>query len=96
MKIEDFEKRILSLGLEPVEVRLHHNQVKWFVCKSTGVYPFYLYDEGGKAFVLAQFDWEKNVDSIQIREYGRGGVVYGISVNGVPVKRCQSKDIAFS
>ena len=45
MKIEEFEAAIETKGLVPMEVRLRHNHVQWFICRASGMYPLYIFDK---------------------------------------------------
>ncbi len=94
MKIEEFEAAIETKGLVPMEVRLRHNHVQWFICRASGMYPLYIFDKDGRAFVLAQFDWDKSGDNIQIESYkDNHGRVIGLAVNGHPVMTHHNADL---
>ena len=85
MKTEQFEQHILSTGLEPVEVRLSHGHVKWFLCKGVGLqadsYSIIVYDDTGAAYGLEVFTWPENVEDIKIRLYEDPGGNWHVLIN---------------
>ena len=96
MKTEQFEKAILKMGLEPKEVRLEKNHVKWFLCGGNSDYDIIVYDSKGKALVLSSFEWPEEVNDIKIEVYrDKNGQVFGVTIDGVPVMRDDSLDLNF-
>ena len=96
MKVSEFENAICKIGLEPKEVRLEKNHVKWFVCGGNSDYDIIVFDSKGKALVLPTFFWPEEVNDIQIDVYSDvNGKVLGVTINGVPVQRDSSLDLEF-
>lgn len=96
MRVNEFEKAIGKMGLEPKEVRLEKNHVKWFLCGGNSDYDIIVYDSKGKALVLSSFEWPEEVNDIKIEVYrDKNGQVLGVTVNGVPVMRDSRLDLNF-
>ena len=96
MRVNEFEKAIGKIGLEPKEVRLEKNHVKWFICGGNADYDIIVYDAQGKALVLSSFDWPEEVNDIKIEIYrDKNGQVLGVTIDGVPVMRDDSLDLNF-
>jgi len=96
MKTEQFEKAILKMGLEPKEVRLEKNHVKWFLCAGNTDYDIIVYDANGTALVLTTFYWPEEVNDIKIEIYrDKNGQRLGVTVNGVPAQRDSRLDLKF-
>ena len=96
MRTNEFENAIAKIGLEPKEVRLEKNHVKWFICGGNSDYDIIVYDAQGKALVLSSFEWPEEVNDIKIEIYrDKNGNVLGLTINGVPVMRDDSLDLVF-
>lgn len=96
MRVNEFEKAIGKMGLEPKEVRLEKNHVKWFLCGGNSDYNIIVYDSKGKALVLSSFEWPEEVNDIKIEVYrDKNGQVLGVCIDGVPVMRDDSLDLDF-
>lgn len=94
MRTNDFEKAIAKMGLEPKEVRLEKNQVKWFLCGGNNEYDIIVYDAQGKALVLPTFFWPEEVNDIHIDIYrDKNEQVLGVTINGVPAQRDSRYDL---
>ena len=94
MKTEDFEKKILAKGLKPLEVRLEHNQVKWFICDKNDDYDIIVFDRWGNALVRPRFDWPDEVEEVEIHHYyDKEGNTMGVTFNGWPAMRANSLDL---
>ena len=96
MRVNEFEKAIGKMGLEPKEVRLEKNHVKWFLCGGNSDYDIIVYDANGKALVLSKFFWPKETNDIHIEVYrDKNQQIIGVTINAVPVMRDDSLDLVF-
>ena len=97
MRVSEFEQAILRIGLNPKEVRLEKNQVKWFVCDGNGSYDIIVYDANGKALVLTNYEWPEEVNDVKIETYcNKDGKVLGVTIDGKPVMRESRLDLVFA
>ena len=101
MKTKQFEQHILSAGLEPVEVRLSHGHVKWFLCKGGETWEYYsiiVYDDTGAAYGLEVFKWPENVEDIKVRWYAEPGGDWFVLIDNRRAERVPffDLDIQFS
>lgn len=97
MKVNEFENAILKMGLEPEEVRLEKNQVKWFICSGNDEYDIIVFDAKGKALVLSSYQWPTDVNDIHIEVYrDKNGQVLGVTIDGKPVMRDDRLDLKFN
>ena len=96
MRVNEFEKAIGKMGLEPKEVRLEKNHVKWFLCGGNSDYDIIVFDANGKALVLSKFFWPKETNDIHIEVYrDKNQQIIGVTINAVPVMRDDSLDLVF-
>ena len=91
MRVREFEEAILAKGLKPKEVRLEHNQVKWFICEGDMFYDIIVYDRNGKAFALLLYIWPEEVHEIWIENYDGG-----VTIDGQDAYRVDSFDLEFN
>jgi len=97
MRVSEFENAILRIGLNPKEVRLEKNQVKWFVCDGNGYYDIIVYDAKGKALALTNYEWPEEVNDVKIETYyDKEGKVLGVTIDGKPVMRDRRLDLVFA
>ena len=96
MKVSEFENAIIKMGLEPKDVRLEKNHVKWFICGGNKDYDIIVYDSKGKALVLPRFKWPEETFAIRVEYYfdGQGNVI-GVTINDDPVMRDSRLDLDF-
>lgn len=96
MKIKDFESSILAMELKPMDVRLEHGHVKWFICQGSGDYEVVVFDSEGRALVLQRFDWPEDDGSVYVEHYhDERGMVLGVTINGKPMQRDNRLDLKF-
>ena len=96
MRVNEFEKAIGKMGLEPKEVRLEKNHVKWFLCGGNSDYDIIVFDANGKALVLSKFFWPKETNDIHIEVYrDKNQQIIGVTIKAVPVLRDDSLDLVF-
>lgn len=96
MKTNEFESAISKVGLEPKEVRLERNHVKWFICGGNDDYDIIVYDAQGKALVLSSYQWPDEVNDIHIEVYrDKNQQVLGVTIDGKPVMRDDRLDLVF-
>ncbi len=96
MRIHEFEKAILAIGVKPREARLERNHVKWFICEGNGEYAIIVYDKEGKALVLHDYEWPEEEYDIHVEHYHDSeGNVAGITIDGRPMMRDSRLDLKF-
>lgn len=94
MRTSEFENAIAKVGLEPKEVRLEKNHVKWFICSGNSDYDIIVYDAQGKALVLSSFEWPEEVNDIKIDIYrDKNEQILGVTINGEPALRDSRYDL---
>ena len=81
MKTEVFEKAILQQNLQPVEVKLSKNQVKWFVARDEKTKELVVFDYKGMAYCIDYFDWHGQ--DLDIKNKNEN-----VTVNGIEAERC--------
>lgn len=77
MKVKEFEEAIIAKGLKPKEVRLEHNQVRWFLCKGDEFNEIVVFNKDGKAFALSFYKWPEEVENIRIERKGNNITIDG-------------------
>lgn len=96
MRVNEFEKTILAMGLTPKEVRLERNHVKWFICGGNSDYDIIVFDSEGAALVLPSFFWPEEVNDVHIEVYSDNkGQILGVTINGMPAQRDSRLDLKF-
>ncbi len=96
MRVNEFEKAILKRGLEPKEVRLEKNQVKWFICGGNCDYDIIVFDKDGKALVLSTFKLEEDMPIFVENYRDVKGKVLGVTINGKPAQRDSRLNLDFT
>ena len=69
MKVQEFESMASGLPLEPLEVRMSHGHVTWFVCRHKENDSLVVFNAEGYTFVVPGFDWPEDVSTIRLNSH---------------------------